>query len=189
VHEPQHAGHDPWLSYNIWCAKFYLRHTHTYSPSGVYFAAIGSGCIASTGCLSPHFHRRRRLSSQSPASTHTSLNEGTASVPRYLENKLAIGCRSFGQNSFKPGDRTAEIQSRAELFYIPTLCRLGAASLTPGKHIYLPNQQLPQKPAVPADRWRHHVAHVLRGNERTDSAMVTKNIVSRSGHGPKTVLL
>lgn len=95
----------------------------------------------------------------------------------------------FGQNSFKPGDRTAEIQSRAELFYIPTLCRLGAASLTPGKHIYLPNQQLPQKPAVPADRWRHHVAHVLRGNERTDSAMVTKNIVSRSGHGPKTVLL
>jgi hypothetical protein len=27
VHEPQHAGHDPSFSYNIWCAKFYLRHT------------------------------------------------------------------------------------------------------------------------------------------------------------------
>jgi hypothetical protein len=27
VHEPQHAAQDPSLNYNIWCAKFYLRHT------------------------------------------------------------------------------------------------------------------------------------------------------------------
>jgi hypothetical protein len=32
VHEPQHAGHDPSFSYNIWCAKFYLRHTALLSP-------------------------------------------------------------------------------------------------------------------------------------------------------------
>jgi hypothetical protein len=32
VHEPQHAGHDPLFSYNIWCAKFYLRHTVRLSP-------------------------------------------------------------------------------------------------------------------------------------------------------------
>ncbi len=32
LHEPQHAGHDPSFSYNIWCAKFYLRHTGFLSP-------------------------------------------------------------------------------------------------------------------------------------------------------------
>ncbi len=32
VHEPQPAGHDPSFSYNIWCAKFYLRHTGYLSP-------------------------------------------------------------------------------------------------------------------------------------------------------------
>jgi hypothetical protein len=32
VHEPQHAGHDPSFSYNIWCAKFYLRHTVAVDP-------------------------------------------------------------------------------------------------------------------------------------------------------------
>jgi hypothetical protein len=32
VHEPQHAGYDPSFSYNIWCAKFYLRHTGYLSP-------------------------------------------------------------------------------------------------------------------------------------------------------------
>jgi Universal stress protein family len=27
VHEPQYAAQDPSFGYNIWCAKFYLRHT------------------------------------------------------------------------------------------------------------------------------------------------------------------
>jgi hypothetical protein len=33
VHEPQHAGHDPSFRHNIWCAKFYLRHTAGRTPS------------------------------------------------------------------------------------------------------------------------------------------------------------
>ena len=30
VHEPQYAAQDPSFGYNIYCAKFYLRHTDTY---------------------------------------------------------------------------------------------------------------------------------------------------------------
>jgi hypothetical protein len=31
-HEPQHAGDDPSFTYNIWCAKFYLRHPASSVP-------------------------------------------------------------------------------------------------------------------------------------------------------------
>jgi hypothetical protein len=121
--EPQHKGHDQSFSYHIWCANFYLRHTHILSPHRplisceIYSLAENDTCLGGVPAQSQIPQHRRDDRFVRSARRRTAK----ASSHPFLSNSLRSGTRSG------TGRTVASISSTPS----GELAHLTTANLTP----------------------------------------------------------